>query len=520
MPENIFLTGFMGSGKSTVGALLARAMGRKFVDMDSELTRHFGQPIAEVFAQRGEAAFRQAESALLARLSRRRGLVAATGGGVAANPANRALMRADGGRIVWLRAGLEHCARRLGPLETAARPLWREAAAVERLFAQRQEAYADCDHAVDTEGLLPQQAAAAVLAAITPQRVFDAGLEGKRCPVTATFQAPAKLAELCAGRRVIVLSESRVAGLHLARLCAGLQPAAQVILPPGEATKTLAGARRVYDALLAANVERGDLLVAIGGGMITDLGAFVAATYKRGMDFILVSTSLLGCVDASVGGKAAVNLPAAKNIVGLFTTPLAVVLDLWALSTLPRAQRAEGLAEAYKTGLIGRPELFDLVDQRLEALLAGDLGGLAACAHLAAETKARVVSADFREKGPRRVLNLGHTYGHAVESWHNYKISHGRAVAVGMIVAARLSLERGLLAADLAQRVIDVCARLRGRPVALPPVEQAWPIMQNDKKNAGGKVVFVLLEGVGRPLVVDDLTPDELARALAALEAV
>ena len=515
--ENIFLTGFMGAGKSSAGRILAQAMGRRFVDMDDELVRILGMPIADFFAQQGEAAFRREETALLKRLAKRRGMVAATGGGAPMSEVNRALMRGRG-KIIFLAAGLDDCRRRVGAAGQDARPKWRDEEAVAGLYAQRQPIYADCDIRVDTGGLDPRQVAAAVMRALIPDQVFDAGLDDKHCPVTATFQAPEKLAELAQGRRVALLSDANVAKLHLDRYRQVLQPETEIILRPGEHTKTLAGATKVYDQLIDARMERGDLLVAIGGGMITDLGAFVAATFKRGMDFLLVSTSLLGCVDASVGGKAAVNLPQVKNVVGMFTIPQAVILDLWALSTLPRGQRAEGLAEAYKTGLLGCPELYELISGNMKDLLGGDLPGLAACAHLAAATKAEVVSDDFREKGRRMILNLGHTYGHAVEGWHNYRLSHGRSVAVGMMAAARLSQNRGLISAELADEIVCVCAKLRGKAVKLPGLDQAWPIMLNDKKNIGGKVIFILLEGVGQAKVVNDVTKGELAKALEGLE--
>lgn len=515
--ENIFLTGFMGAGKSSVGRILAQAMGRRFVDMDDELVDKLGMPIADFFATQGEEAFRLAETALLKRLTKRKGLVVATGGGAPVSEVNRALMRGHG-KIVHLAADLLDCRSRVGSQGRDERPKWQDEAAVAKLFESRREVYADSDVCVDTRGLSPLQAAAAAMSVLIPDQIFDAGLDGKHCPVTATFQAPEKLAELAKGRRVALLTDANVAKLHLERYRQVLRPETEVVLRPGERTKTLAGATKVYNQLIEARMERGDLLVAIGGGMITDLGAFVAATFKRGMEFLLVSTSLLGCVDASVGGKAAVNLPQVKNVVGMFTIPQAVVLDLWALSTLPRGQRAEGLAEAYKTGLLGCPELYELISGNMKDLLACDLPGLAACAHLAAATKAEVVSDDFREKGRRMILNLGHTYGHAVEGWHNYRLSHGRSVAVGMMAAARLSQNRGLISAELADEIVGVCAKLRGKEVKLPGLDEAWPIMLNDKKNIGGKIIFILLERIGRAKVVNDVTKDELARALKGLE--
>jgi shikimate kinase / 3-dehydroquinate synthase len=309
-----------------------------------------------------------------------------------------------------------------------------------------------------------------------------------------------------------------VARLHLARYRDALNDPVLLGVPAGEGSKSLKSAERLYRAMLAARLERGDLLVALGGGVVTDLGAFVGATYKRGLGLVLASTTLLGCVDAALGGKAAVNLGAAKNQVGCFTHPEAVLLDLQALGSLPRGQRVQGLAEAYKTGLVADPMLAELVERELPALLAGDMLGLTEVVRRAARAKALVVSEDFREGGRRAILNLGHTYGHALEGWHRLRLGHGQAVAAGMMVAAALSAGRGLLPGAEAERIARACRGLLPRRMAWAPADAAWEMMLNDKKNQGGKVRFVLLEGVGRPVVVDDLTPAELGAALTRIE--
>ncbi|MBU0516321.1 MAG: 3-dehydroquinate synthase, partial [Proteobacteria bacterium] len=324
--------------------------------------------------------------------------------------------------------------------------------------------------------------------------------------------------ELVRDRRVVLLSERRVAGLHLDRYWQALGRPNEMIVAPGERSKSLTSARRIYEALLTAGVERRDLLVAVGGGMITDLGAFVAATYKRGLDFILASTSLVGCVDAAIGGKAGVNLGRSKNMVGCFTAPRAVILDVTALSTLPRRQIAEGLVEAYKTGLVADPGLAELVETRIKELLAGDLEALARVAVMSAKAKADVVGIDFKEGGLRSILNLGHTYGHAVEGHHRFRVSHGRAVAQGILVAAELSLGRGLIDPEQARRIGQTLAPLLPGGLTPPTPDEAWALMRNDKKNRGGRIRFVLLEGPGRARLADDVTRDELATAVARLE--
>ncbi|MBN2451801.1 MAG: hypothetical protein JXR77_15540 [Lentisphaeria bacterium] len=515
---NVYLTGFMGVGKSTVGKALAQVLRRPFVDMDTRLAEVLGMPIAQAFETVGEAHFRRLEGELLEELSGQRGLVVATGGGVPVDAGNRARMRA-GGSIVLLDGAPEKIAGRLSRGAVARRPLWRDADAVRALYESRREAYADCDLRLDA--LLPEirDKVAAVLAHLIPETRLSLTLEGHPCDVVATVHGPSRVAGPAAGRRVAILTDRSVAQKHLARYVRELPGAVPIVVAPGESAKSLRHAEEVYRALLEARFERRDLLLALGGGVVTDLGGFVGATYKRGMDVVLASTSLLGCVDAAVGGKSAVNLADYKNQVGLFTVPALVVLDLEALATLPAEEIREGLVEAYKTGIALDPDLAAFIEEHFEDLSRGDLPAVAEVARVSARVKGRVVTADFREGGLRRVLNLGHTYGHAVETWHRCGVRHGQCVAAGLEVMTELSRARDLLPAAVCERILETLLRLDLRGFALPGVEEAWPIMRNDKKNVGGRVTFVLLRDLGDHLCVDDVTPAELGEALARVRA-
>ena len=513
LDRNIYLTGFMGSGKSVKGRTLAGVMKRRFVDMDDELERSFGMPISEVFIHHGEPAFRKAETKLLKRLARRKRLVVATGGGVPATPENVAAMRRSG-TVIYLSVPLGEIRARLTTEDIRRRPLWEDERAVEALYERRQSAYAQCDAVVDG-GLEAVAVAARILDMYAGCSPLAARHGEVTCPVVPTFDAAGDLATRIFGRRVALLTDRNVARHHLERYRDALGQLTDIVVPPGEKSKSLRGAGVVYEALLGAQFGRDDVLVALGGGMITDLGAFVASTYKRGMDFVLVSTSLLGCVDAAVGGKAAVNFGAAKNQVGLFTVPLASLLDLRALGTLPRRQVDEGLVEAYKTGLIWDTDLGALIEENLSILHKRDLAWIAEVGALSAKAKAQVVSEDFRENGLRRILNFGHTYGHAVEGWHGYRVRHGQCVAAGMLVASELSCRRGLIGRDWADRIAATLLQMVPRGFALPDVADAWPIMVNDKKNRGGRVVFVLLAGPAQCTCVEDVTPEELDQALS-----
>ncbi|MCB2192228.1 MAG: 3-dehydroquinate synthase [Deltaproteobacteria bacterium] len=514
MTGNIYLTGFMGAGKSTVGRLLAQALGRRLVSLDQRIVRRARKPIPEVFAQKGEEAFRRLESEELAKMASEKGLVVDTGGGAAVGENNRKLMH-HSGRIVHLDACLDTCRMRLGPHEVSNRPMWQDADAVERLFQARQEAYADCDLKVEVDHLDAEQAAQTVAAGLLGVEEFPLEMEGKLCLVHSSWEGAAALREVVKERRVVLMTDRKVAALHAERYRRVLGDDLLITLPPGENSKSLGTAEKVYKQMLAARIERGDMLLALGGGVMTDLGAFVAATYKRGIDFLLASTTLLGCVDAAVGGKAAVNLGTAKNQVGCFTQPRMVILDLQALATLPRSQRVEGLAEAYKTGLIADPELARFCQEDMDLLLKGEVLGLASAVRRSVRAKAEVVGEDFREGGRRAILNFGHTYGHALEGWHRYRLGHGQSVAGGMLVAAAISAARGMLAQDKAEEIYRTVKLLLPADLAWAPADEAWEIMLDDKKNIKGKVRFVLLEEVGKPVVVDDVKPKELARALA-----
>lgn len=512
---NIYVTGFMGTGKSTLARRLAAALRRRCVDMDDELVRSFGLSIADIFRTRGEAAFRLRERTLLRQLSQEQRLVVATGGGVPVDPVNRAAMHASG-IIVLLDAEPERLLDRLTADGIAQRPLWRDLVEVKRLHAVRRAAYADHDLALDAAEPDVQAKVDAVLRRLLPDRTVSVNLGGRECPVIATIDGPGALRPLAEGRRTALLTDRHVAASHLERYRRALPERTEIVLPPGEKAKSLHGAEQVYEALRAAHLGRRDLLVALGGGVITDLGAFTAATFKRGMDCVLVSTSLVGCVDAAIGGKSAINLEHAKNQVGLFTVPRCVILDVAALATLPAPALREGLAEAYKTGLALRPDLAAFLEARLPYLLKGDLPALAEVVCACAQAKGEIVSADFSETGLRRVLNLGHTYGHAVESWHQYRIGHGQCVAAGLLVMAELSRARGLIDDDLAERCRRTLPAIVSRCFPLPDAATAWPFLLDDKKAVSGRPTFVLLTGPGSHVCVDDVTPAELDAAIAA----
>ncbi len=444
MTNNLYLTGFMCSGKTTVGKSLSKILGTDFVDMDELVEKELGMSVAQAFQTLGEPEFRSAETAVLSRLSKRKRLVVAAGGGVPIAGTNRTLMRKSGS-IVFLDASFETCAARIDMLHQSSRPLWRDKRTALDLFGSRLEYYSDCDLRVRVDNRSANSISREICSGMFPDEVSRINCGGLGTDVILTWNAPKALKPFVAKRKTAVLTDRNVERLHLDEYLQELDNASIISMLPGEKSKSIFGADSVYKRLLGAKFERGDFLVAIGGGVVTDLGAFVAATYKRGMDFTLVATSFLAAVDAAIGGKAAIDVGGVKNSVGLFTSPKAVIIDLAALWTLRGSRIADGLIEAYKTGLVASPNLAGFIEGELKALLSKNMVKIAQVAYASAQTKSKIVQSDFREKGLRKILNFGHTYGHALESANNYRISHGSAVAAGMKVATHLSFMRGFI---------------------------------------------------------------------------
>lgn len=346
-------------------------------------------------------------------------------------------------------------------------------------------------------------------------RAYDIHVGGGLLPRAGEFIAP-----LLHRRFAVIVTDETVAVTHLETLKRALAlqniGCEAVILPPGESQKSYAGFERLCEALLALKVERRDHLVALGGGVIGDLVGFAASVLRRGMDFIQIPTSLLAQVDSSVGGKTAINSRQGKNLIGAFHQPRLVLADVDLLDTLSARELRAGYAEVVKYGLIGDAAFFDWLEANGRRLLDGDRQlRIQAVAHACAH-KARVVVADEREQGERALLNLGHTFGHALEAETGYsqRLLHGEGVAIGMALAFRLSGRLGLCAPELADRVEHhlVAAGLPARIADVDGVAGFTPAgllahMQQDKKVRDGRLVFILAEAIGRAVQRDDVAP-------------
>ncbi len=321
-------------------------------------------------------------------------------------------------------------------------------------------------------------------------------------------------------RELLIVSNTTVAPLYLPTLTASLgkRRVVEVILPDGEVHKTLANAARVLDVLIANRLARDCAVLALGGGVVGDLAGFAAACYQRGVDFVQLPTTLLAQVDSAVGGKTGVNHAGGKNLIGAFHQPVLVINDTTTLATLPGRELRAGLAEVIKYGLIADAALFEWLEDHLDDLLAGDPAALAHIIRRSCEIKAAVVGRDEREHGERALLNLGHTFGHAIESATCYRQwLHGEAVGAGLVMAAAMSATCGFLRDAEAERVRQLVARA-GLPIRSDSVSAGAALdhMRIDKKVLGGRLRLVLLRGIGEAFVSADYPPDALIQTLAA----
>jgi shikimate kinase / 3-dehydroquinate synthase len=503
--RSVVCIGFMGAGKTTAAESAAAALGTTAIDVDRVIEERLGRPIERIFAEEGESAFRAAEERItLELLDAGSDAVLALGGGAITSAAVRRAL-ADH-LVVWLDVGVDTAWSRA---QGTGRPLARDRAEFGRLYHQREGIYADLADVIlpaERSTSLPAVLAAAagvpddtmLLWAASASGDYPAYI-GNQLLRTRRFW-PATVA----GRRFLV-TDGNVGRLY-GDTIEPLQ--GRWAIMPGEQSKTVAHAEMVWTALVGAEMTREDLIVALGGGVVGDLAGFCAATYQRGIRYVQVPTSLVAQVDSAYGGKTGVDLAEAKNYVGAYHQPEAVIADPAMLASLPPEELAAGYAEVVKTALIAGGQLWERVRGGADP---ADPEVIAACAR----TKLRIVAEDERDTGLRQVLNLGHTVGHAIEAATGYaRYRHGEAVALGLLVALRLS---GL--DELRAEVAGLLAA-RGLPRALADADvgQIVQATARDKKRLGtGPVPFVLLDAPGAARHGCPVAPRDLLSAVREL---
>jgi shikimate kinase/3-dehydroquinate synthase len=467
LDRHLVLVGFMGAGKTTLGGQLAERLGRPFHDTDEEQERWTQLSIPEIFERFGEESFRDGEAnALDGLMSRAEPLVISLGGGAVETARVRERLR----EALTIFVPVD--------LETA----WERSRATDRPLAADE---AEFRSRYESRGRLYEEAADATVSDLDGAVLAAGGVRVE----SGTLE---RLGELIPGDGPVELvADARVAGIYgmEAQLGLGDRLRATHELPPGEEAKSVAVADRLWRAL---RLDRGGTVVALGGGCTTDTAGFVAATYMRGLDWVAVPTTLVGQVDAAIGGKTAIDLPGAKNLVGAFHWPVRTVVDPALLETLPETEVLNGRAEIVKTGLLAGEPLWEL--PAAEAVRA--------CAAF----KTAICLRDPHDRGERQQLNLGHTFAHALETAAGYDLPHGRAVALGLLAALRLSG----LETDVVEREL--------RPErARVDRERAWAAVARDKKAVGGVPKLVLLEAPGKPRLGVELPEAEVRAALNEL---
>ena len=520
----LVLSGFMATGKSTIGRILAKRLGVPFIDTDHALEARTGESVPSLFMKEGEARFREREAELIMpMLEDRSPRIIGFGGGTATiRRVRHAALEAA--LVVTLTATAETVVTRAASLSS--RPNLQTSSPALRasdLLALRREVYGECHLSIATEGRTPEELAEQIVGWATIDALaMPLGLRSYAIEIGdgRPERLGAALDEL-APSSVVVVTDSNVHALRGDWLDSALGGRTTrrhtIAITPGERSKTIETVSRIWDEALRTGLDRDAVMVAFGGGVVGDLAGFAASTVLRGIRCVQIPTSLLAMVDSSVGGKTGFDHAAGKNLIGSFFQPNRVLVDLEHLTTLPPRERGAGLAEIAKIALVLDRPLLESLEEHAEALEGGDRETLRPIVRAAIEAKIRVVRDDERESGARALLNVGHTVGHALEAYGGYtKLLHGEAVAVGTVLELEASERLGLSPMGLADRARLLFTRL-GLPTTATrdEVSAAWPFVMSDKKRAASFVKLPVVTGVGEG-VVARVELDTLRDALLA----
>jgi shikimate kinase / 3-dehydroquinate synthase len=541
--QHVFLIGLSGSGKSTVGRLLAQRLNRPLLDVDALIEEEYGERILAIFARHGEDYFRELECRVFAQaVERREDVVIVTGGGIVVRSENRHLMAQHGVRVflqVDPATALERMQQQFAaeqiqnrtpefrPLLSGPDPL----ATLQRLLAARLCWYEEAELTCSTSGKSAEQVTQEIINMLT-----NSGSQETILPIVRHVHVGTEydaivdwgglgrlsmyLQQLKLPSRIFIITDSHLRDIYAAQVIqnlekAGFEPFIYTV-PAGEASKSQEQVTAIYDWLIDHRAERREALIALGGGMIGDLVGYVAATYLRGVPLVQIPTSLLAQVDAAIGGKTGINHPKGKNLIGAFYHPLLVLADPALLFTLPERSRIEGWAEIVKYGIILDAGLFVLLESHAEELCAFTRSSAALLCRIIArciDLKVMVIEEDEREQGRRAILNYGHTIGHALENASGYgELLHGEAVSIGMVVAASMALESCLCSADMVTRQNALLVAL-GLPIEYHGTVRAPALlstMQLDKKVVGKRVQWIMPLHIGEVMITP--MPDELVR--------
>jgi shikimate kinase / 3-dehydroquinate synthase len=516
--NKLVITGFMGTGKSTLGHKIAEAMELPFIDTDDLIAERLGMSVPEIFAQQGEAAFRAWEATIAAELSQdEETAIISTGGGMMLRQDNRQTFAAD--TVICLNASPEVIVQRLEG-DGDERPLLRgddPLAKVEELLRHRQPQYRQFRWQIDTSERTPDDLAEEIIDLWRRERAVRIHEMRVRSPegfypILEMHGALRRLPEILDiyglnAKHVVIGTDDQVNALVGEYVLDMLPHAHMVTIPVGERAKNLETVHHIYNEFAGRDVSRSSVVIALGGGVVGDTFGYAAATYLRGLRVVQIPTTLLAMVDSSVGGKVGVDVPMGKNLVGAFKQPDLVVIDPAVLETLPTEEMRAGMAEVIKHGLLS---------DKLDTL--SDLNTVHHHIRDAVKVKIDVVERDPFEQGERAFLNLGHTFAHAIERVSMYQWRHGDAVAVGLVAAGRLSHELGLIDAETSLQVEEIVAAA-GLPIRIRNMNPGaiWEAMHTDKKWRDGRSHFIVLRGIGQPDIVRDVPRETVVGVLQGL---
>jgi 3-dehydroquinate synthase len=521
--QNIIFTGFMGTGKTTVGKLLAEKLGREFIDTDQLIEERQGLSIPEIFDQLGESAFRQMEADIARELGQRKGLVISTGGRLMLDPANVAALSVTG-RVFCLVATPQEILSRIESDTDHRRPLLdvpNPGEQVVELLRERKKGY--------------QRFLKMATDATRPNDITDNLLEFlDKSQTHFAVEIPSYPHEYIVGNGIlpftrqlagtdgmlVVVTDSVVGELY-SRSCGSVDHV--ITIGDERQIKTMATVQKIYDQLLEVGFDRSGTIVALGGSVIGDIAGFVAATFMRGVNLVQCPTSLLAMADTSIGGKNSLDLPQGKNLIGSFKQPSLVIADVATLMTLPAEEIISGMAEIIKHGLLADTALLEKVergDWHLKSdFLHSAHSEIQSLVAQSIQVKITYVQKDPFDEGIRKQLNMGHTFAHAIEKVSNNSVRHGEAVAMGLAAAADLSVRLGYCDTHLKQRIDAVLTKV-GLPNRIPEElspELILDAMRQDKKRLGQSIRLVLPVEAGKVFVPDDITKQDILRTLETI---
>ncbi|MFP4081958.1 MAG: 3-dehydroquinate synthase [Candidatus Aminicenantes bacterium] len=522
---NIILTGMMGVGKTTIGKRLAQKLDLEFLDLDDYIQKKTHLTIPQIFSEHGEPYFRRIEKKFCNQIAQKNNAVISTGGKTLLDKENLNSLSSSGIIITLLSSPDKILLRIKGG--ASKRPLLNSppAESLYKIYRQRKHHYLNLPNKIDTTSLHEKEVVDEIVKLIKGEsKRYEMDIREKKSSViikTGLSQAVCSyLKDIVQEKRVFILSDKNVFGVHGKTLLKELERAclkySVFLLCPGESQKNLKTAEKVYSWLLKDKASRSSLLISFGGGVVSDVGGYVASTFHRGINLVNIPTTLLAQIDASIGGKNGINLNQAKNQIGTFYAPSLVMIDPLFLVSLDPRHMKEGTIEAIKAGVIADRVLFETIKKNARQILLKDMKSLEEVINRAIQVKLDIVNQDPYEKGKRKILNLGHTFGHALESYFNYeKITHGQAVGLGMICAGKMARLMKVSKEDLLSEIKEILHQWQ-MPLHLKnlDISKILSLMEYDKKRKEDSLSFVIPKRIGEAVTVKNVSKNIIHNSL------